>query len=151
MAIPVSTRPTKPAAARAARAAAPAREPATTDEIVAALLTEQTFAAAAKRTGLSVADLARIASVPCVLEAVRAGRRAARETHALRVARAAAGQLDNLESIANDAETPAAVRVAAGARVLSHLEALHRDDLAERIDAVEARIREALTAAPPRR
>jgi uncharacterized protein (UPF0147 family) len=114
------------------------------DEIISAILTEPSLAAAAARVRLSVAGLIQVATVPRVAEALRACREAAQKSHAVRLARAAAFALDRLEELANDPDFPPASRVAAASRVLAHLENLQRDDVAERVAALEASVRASL-------
>jgi transposase-like protein len=107
------------------------------EAVIAALLTEPTIEAAARRVGVSDRTLRNWMRRPAFAAAYRAARRAVVEVAVGRLQQAAAAAVDALtKNLACD--NPAAVNAAAKAIIEQAIRGVGLADLAERVEALEA-------------
>lgn len=119
---------------------------------VAALLTEPTVARAAEKCGVGERTLYRWLSEEAFAAAYRSARREAFAVAIAASQRFAPAAVATLARVMGDPDTPAANRIAAAAQLLRFArESIELDDLAERIERLEARERREADADAPLR
>lgn len=116
------------------------------DKLLAALLISPTIESAAKNAGISEATALRYLKEPDFVTAYRDARREV-VSHSLTHLQAACGEaVATLRAVAADTEAPASSRVAAAKAILeTSIRAVEIDDLAARVEAMEAALKEQQT------
>jgi len=105
---------------------------------LAALLSEPTLEAAAKKVGVSISTLSRWMTIPEFAEKHRAARRDSVSAATTALQRHAAGAVATLAAVMDNPEAPPAVRVSAARSVLDlAYRAAELDDVLARLAALE--------------
>lgn len=111
---------------------------------IAALLTERTTAAAAKKARVAERTLARWLTTEEFKSALRLAQSEAISQAVTRLAGAAAGAVNLLATVIDDTAEKGSVRVAAARAVLTHgLQWIELTEVAKRLDDIERRLNEA--------
>ena len=105
---------------------------------LAALLSEPTMEAAARKTGVSISTMSRLMEIPEFQEKYRQARRDSVSAATCALQRHAAGAVATLAAVMDNPEAPPAVRVSAARAVLElAYRAVEVEDVLARLDALE--------------
>ena len=113
------------------------------DQAIAALLSERTIAAAAKKAQVSERTLYTWLDDPAFAEAYRKARREVVQQAIARLQQASGDAVNALRSIARNTKAPMSVRVSAASKILElAIKAVELEEIEARLSVLEAALKE---------